>query len=523
MAPSDTILTAAPAPAPSSDSPVGEHVVPLRDSVLAGRFFGAARREAAAGIAALPMDAPAAAVLRWFGSTLAARLCARPGGLRGALDRDIAAIDALIGHQPDAVLHHRRLRRLEGSWRGLAWLVDGIESGARVKVKLLALSWPELCRDLERAAEFDQSQLFRKIYEEEFGSPGGEPYGLLVIDHEARHRPTAGIPTDDVSALASLSGVAAAAFTPTVLAASPELLQVDRFSDLATVTDVAAPLRGEDHARWRSLSGREDTRFLAIALPRLLARTPWGDDPARTDGFRYREYAPDAESRVWMTAGYAFAAATARAFAAYNWPADVRGVEPDRVGGGLVQHLPAEPFDTDHKHIVQRPSIEIVLTDRQERALVDAGLMPLSAMPFCPELVFGAVRTLQLPAQYLGANAAAARANAKLSAQLNYMLCASRFAHYLKMLGREMIGAQRTAGEVERVLQDWVTRYVNASTTAGPESRARAPLVAAQVSVSERPGRPGVYGCNVLLQPHFQLDDVSAAFRLVTEISRGGT
>jgi type VI secretion system protein ImpD/type VI secretion system protein ImpC len=221
-----------------------------------------------------------------------------------------------------------------------------------------------------------------------------------------------------------------------------------------------------------------------------------------------------------MTAGFGFAAVTVRAFANYAWPADVRGVEVDRVGGGLVQNLASEPFDTDRDRLTHRPAIEAVLTDRQERALVDAGLMPIASIPFCPEMIFGAVRTMQAPAQFIGANAVAARANAKLSAQVNYMLCASRFAHYLKLLGREMVGAFRTADEIENALQQWVMRYVNASTTAGPESRARYPLVAAQVSVYERPGKPGVYGCNVLLQPHFQLDDVSAAFRLVTDIGQ---
>jgi type VI secretion system protein ImpD/type VI secretion system protein ImpC len=405
----------------------------------------------------------------------------------------------------------------------VAWLVGTTEPGSRVKVKLLSIGWAEICRDLERATEFDQSHMFRKIYEEEFGSPGGEPYGLIMIDHEVRHRPMPGFPTDDVTALSNLASVAAAAFSPIVISAAPEFLQLDQFSDLATVTDVTAPLRGADYTRWRSIAQREDTRFLALTLPRLLARPPWADDPRRTDGFRYAEYAPDAESRVWMTAGFGFAAAAGRAFANHAWPADVRGVEMDRVGGGLVQNLPSETFNTDHNAIVLRPSIETVLTDRQERALIDAGLMPLSSIPYCAEMVFGAVRTLQTPGQYTGANAAAARANSKLSAQINYMLCASRFAHYLKMLGREMVGAFRTADEIEGELQKWVSRYVNASTSAGPESRARHPLVGAQVSVYERVGKPGVFGCTILLQPHFQLDDVSAAFRLVTEIGHAAS
>src|SRR5262249_34510923 len=189
----------------------------------------------------------------------------------------------------------------------LAWLSGGIDPADRVKLKVLSLSWAELCRDLERAVEFDQSQLFQKVYESEFGMPGGEPYGLLVVDHEVRHRPAPGAPSDDVNALAQLSAVAAAAFVPTVLAASPALLPVEGVGELAVVTDLGDPFRGPEFPRWRSLSGREDMRFVAVALPRVLARPPWDDDPARVDGFRYAEYAPGVESRVWMNAGFAFA------------------------------------------------------------------------------------------------------------------------------------------------------------------------------------------------------------------------
>jgi type VI secretion system ImpC/EvpB family protein len=342
------------------------------------------------------------------------------------------------------------------------------------------------------------------------------------VDHEVRHRPGPGAPTDDVTALANLSGVAAAAFVPTVLAASPTLLQVDAFTDLATVADIAAPFKATEHARWRGLSSREDMRFLSVALPRLLARSPWQDDPARADRFRYTEYAPDAESRVWTTAGYAFASIVTRAFANHAWPADVRGTETDRVGGGLVTNLPVEPFRTDPDHVWVRPSLDVVLTDRQERALVEVGLMPISALAFGEEAVFGAVRSLQAPAQFSGPNAAAANANARLSAQINSMLCVSRFAHYLKMLGRKMVGSFRTSDEIERDLQKWLAGYVNSSLIGGADSRSRYPLVSARVTVKELPGKPGVFGAVILLQPHFQLDDVSATFRLMTEIAQPG-
>jgi type VI secretion system ImpC/EvpB family protein len=499
----------------------------LRERVLRGLYFGTSNANTARRVAEFPTLNSADALVEWFGPESTRQMMRFPDALRGAIDRDIVAIDALIGTQSDTILHHERLRRLEGSWRGVAWLVRGIETAGRVKVKLLNLNWNELCRDLERAAEFDQSQLFRKVYEEEFGSPGGEPYGLLVIDHEVRHRPRAAsprdsAPTDDVSALAALASVAAAAFSPTVVAASPALLGVDEFSDLTHVSDLATPFHGPEYARWRSLSSREDMRFIAVTLPRALARSPWRDDPSRADGFRYAEYAPQRTTRVWMNAGYAFAAVVARAFANHTWPADVRGSETDRLGGGVVAGLPVETFRTDPDHVWVRPSLDIVMTDAQERALFDIRIMPLTALPFTEEAIFSSVQSLQAPARFIGQTAAAASASARLSTQINSMLTVSRFAHYVKMLGREAVGSFRTASEIQHRLQNWLSNYVNASVRGDADLRARYPLVSGQVTVTERPDKPGVFGCTILLQPSFQLDDVSATFRLVTELASAG-
>jgi type VI secretion system ImpC/EvpB family protein len=494
----------------------------LRGAMLSGRFVGKRDIALEDALSGFLLSDGGDAVTRWFGAEAGRRLSIDPDALRGALDRDIAAIDALLSEQVDAILHDARMRRLEGTWRGIAWLVDGTDQSSRLKVKLLSAGWPEICRDLERAIEFDQSNLFRKIYEEEFGTPGGEPYGLLVVDHEVRHRPSPAARTDDVNALIALSGVAAAAFCPIILAASPTLLEVDSFADLASVIDIAAPLRNAEHARWRSLTTRPDMRFLGIALPRLLARPPWEDDGARADGFRYAEYSPTGEERVWMGANYAFASVVARAFANYAWPADVRGVETDRVGGGLVDGVPLESFRTDPDFVWTRAPLEIVWNDHQERALLDAGLMPLSAIPYSEELVFGAVRSLLVPQRFMGATAAAADANARLSSQINSILCASRFAHHLKMKGRQMVGSFKTADEIERLLQEWLTQYVNSNASSTGDSRARFPLVGGRVRVQEMVGKPGHFGCVVQLQPHYQLDDVSATFQLVTDLGGRG-
>jgi type VI secretion system protein ImpD/type VI secretion system protein ImpC len=494
----------------------------LREAVLSGQFFSRRRAQAAEALAEFLDPRLPDPLCTWFGREAVLRMLGDADLLRAALDRDIAAIDALIGIQLDAVLHAPRLQRLEGSWRGLAWLVGGIEPGSKVKTRLLSVSWAEICRDLERAAEFDQSHLFRKIYEEEFGSPGGEPYGMLVIDHEVRHRPAPGATTDDVGALKSLAGVAAAAFVPTLLNASPGLIELDSFADLAGIADPTAPLRDAEHARWRGLSALDDSRFLGVTLPRMLARPPWEDDPARYDGFRYREHAPDAASRVWMGANYAFAAIAARAFAEYGWPADVRGVEIDREAAGLVTEMPLEPFATDPGFTWVRHPLEIQLTDRQERFLVDAGLIPLSPLPYGHDGVFCAVPSLQVPRRFQGDTAEVADANARISAQISAILCVARFAHCVKMMGRDMVGAFRTNEEIEYKLQSWLTRYVNTNLSAGSETRARFPLVAGQVTVRERAGRPGVFGCIIHLQPHYQLDNVAATFRLMTEIAAPG-
>ncbi|OYW09508.1 MAG: hypothetical protein B7Z53_02785, partial [Rhodospirillales bacterium 12-71-4] len=273
---------------------------PLRDAVLAGRFLG--RDAAAAPLAALVAEAaPARLLLGWFGEARLAGFARDPDpveALRGALDRDVAALDAMLSAQLDAVLAAPRLSRLEGSWRGLAWLVDRLPpTGGRVRVKLLSARWAELCRDLERAVEFDQSQVFRKIYEEEFGTAGGEPFGMIAADYEVRHMPAPGHPTDDVGALTALAGVAAAAFAPLVLAASPALVGLDAFADAAPAFDLASALSGPEHARWRNAAAQEDMRFLCVALPRVLGRAPWPDDGSRVDRFRYRSHAPGVAQR----------------------------------------------------------------------------------------------------------------------------------------------------------------------------------------------------------------------------------
>ncbi len=490
----------------------------LRDTVLAGRFFSAGAP--AAEMAAFTVEREPAVLLRdWLGTARLASIAAGPDRravLEEALDRDIAALDTLISRQLDAILHQPRLRRLEGSWRGLFWLVDGFVQDRLVKVRLLVMRWQELARDLERAAEFDQSHMFRMVYEEEFGTPGGEPFGMLAADYEIRPGPAAGHPVDDIAVLNQLAAVGAAAFCPIVLPASPALLGIGDFHEAGTTMSLAEVLRAPERTRWRSLSAREDTRFLALVLPRTLGRPGWNDDGSRADRFRYREDAGKPDQRVWTTAVYALASVAARAFARYRWPAEIRGAEPGwEAFGGVVETLPYERFRADPPGPPPRPPLELSLTDEQEREAADGGMVALCGLESLPEASFGALPSLHKPPRM---TSDIANANQRMSAQLNSVLCVSRFAHIVKLMGRDMVGSALSAEEVELRLQQWLNRHITGLAGSG-DAAARYPLRNASVEVRERPGRPGSYGCTIMLQPHYQLDEVGASFRLVTDLA----
>ncbi|MFT8246342.1 type VI secretion system contractile sheath large subunit [Roseomonas sp. BN140053] len=514
---------AAPAGAAASLPDHAEPAPTLREAVLAGRFLGTSYAGTARSLAEFAAGGSEAPLRDWFGEAALRAVLAHDGTARGrraacerlreAADRDIAALDARIHAQLDRVMSHPRVQRLEGSWRGLFWLAGRVPYGAKVKLRLLVARWPELCRDFERAAEFDQSNLFRAVYEEEFGHPGGEPYGLLLADYELRHAPGPGSPTDDVAGLDGLAGIAAASFAPVAVAAHPALLGLDVFSDVAPSLDLTDPLRGPERQRWRGLQGREDSRFLGVLLPRVLARAPWADEAVRPDRFRPRGALGP---RVWTSPVYALGATVLRAFARFGWPADIRGAAiAAQAEGGVVDELPAERLSGDPPGAPPRPPIEVSLTDLQERQAVEAGLMPILGLEGLPEVTFAATPSLHRPPRMTGE---VANANQRLSAQFNAVLCVSRFAHCIKVMGRDMVGAFKTAEEIEMKLQRWLMNFANSSGGGIGESAAKYPLRGARVEVRERPGKPGVFGCTVHLQPHYQLDEVGAAFRLVTDL-----
>lgn len=494
----------------------------IRQTVFAGRFLGSAPGASElAGLLAAP-DLRSF-LLQWLGAAGVQALAAsaEPGlQLRALLDRDIATLDVMLSRQLDAVLLHPRLRRLEGSWRGLQWLVDRLPLvGNRVRIKVLHARWTEVCRDLERALEFDQSHLFRKIHEEEFGSAGGEPFNLIAGDYEVRHRPSREHPTDDLGALSGLASIAAAAFSPMVLGAAPELLGLRSFADMSPGFDPAAALLDGEHQRWRQAAAQEDLRFIGIALPRVLGRAPWTDDGSRADRFRFRHLCPSAEQRVWTSPVYGFAAVAIRAFDRFAWPGDIRGAGLDEdATGGVLENLPFERFQSDLPwEAPARPPLEVAFTDAQENRISDANLMALAALDGLPEACFGAMPSLHRPPRMA---TAIADANQRMSAQINTLLCVSRFAHCVKLMGRDMTGSFLDPVDVQLRLQKWLNGFVGGSGLATFESTARYPLLEAAVEVRERRGAPGVYNCTVHLKPHHQLDEVGASFRLVTEFSQ---
>jgi len=452
-----------------------------------------------------------------------------PEAVRQRIDRAILSLDAMISAQLDAILHHPRFQALEARWRGVFWLTGQIEDGPcdRILVRLFGASWRDIARDMERAAEFDQSHLYRTIYEAQFGQAGGKPFGLLLVDHAVRHMPDRDNPADDKAVLEHLSQIAADAFAPVIVGAAPELLGVRNFAELAAVARPASALGDPDHKRWRELGERDDgpadPRYLAVVLPRVLARPLWQDDETRADGFCYRETITGLADRLWMNGGYAFASVVARSAARFGWPADVRGADAGRIGGGLVTDPPYDPHRLSQTMTLPRLPLEVIFTDAQERMLIEAGLMPISALPHGDSLLFGAVRTLFRPARPAGPGSAAAFADSRVVTQINALLCACRFAHYLKVRGRQTIGRLRRPEDIERELRTWLTGFVNRNILASAEIRAARPLFAAEVRVTERSDKPGVFDCAIDLQPYFQLDNVSASFTFATKIAVSAT
>jgi type VI secretion system ImpC/EvpB family protein len=464
-------------------------------------------------------EGDAAAALRiWFGIPPPRRFKLGREQLLQRLSSDIASLDDLLSEQVNAILHHPRFQQLEASWRGLRYLIDQCGDADGIKLRVLNLSWKDLAGDLQRAIEFDQSQFFNKIYNEEFGSPGGEPFGVIIGDYEIRLRVSADHPVNDLDVLESLSHISAAAFAPMIMGAHPALFDLDSFSQLGTSPNLPRTFQQAEYLKWRAFRDSEDARFLGLVLPRVLMRLPYQD--TRADAFRFLEQVkgPDSRRYLWGSAVYAFGAVLARAFSQSGWPANIQGVERGVETGGLVTGLPLHAFNTDATGLVTRYSTDVLITDTQEKELGEFGFMPLC---FCKDTSWSAFygsASVQKPKVY---DEVPATVNARLSSMLQYMFCVSRFAHYLKVIGRDRIGSFVTAQECETFLQRWLHNYTIDADDASLQAKARAPLREGRVEVREKPGKPGSYYCVMHLRPHFQLDQVVTAVKLVTEITPG--
>ncbi len=453
----------------------------------------------------------------WFDRVPESR---RPQGRQAvarALGVDIARIDGLLNEQVNAILHHPRFQKLESSLRGLRYLVGQAGGEDAVKFKVLNVTWGELARDAERAVEFDQSQLFRKVYTEEFGSAGGEPFGILIGDYEIRHRQSADHPTDDVAVLASISQVAAAAFAPFVAGADSNLFGLEDFTPLERGLNLERIFDQTEYLKWRAFRDTEDSRFVGLTMPRVLMRVPYEDDGSRADGFRFFEHVGgrDASKFLWGNAAWAFGAVVVRAFGECGWLADIRGVHRGEMGRGLVHDLPNPSFKTERPGVARRGSTDIIITDSIERELGELGFIALSQCKDTEFAVFYGNQSLQKPKTY---DRAGPTTNARMSAMLQYMLCTSRFAHYLKVLARDKVGSFAEPRELEDLLTRWLMKYSTPDEHASQEVKAEFPLREGQVEVRELPGKPGSFGCIMHLLPHFQLDGLSASVRLTTEL-----
>ncbi|HRH28166.1 MAG TPA: type VI secretion system contractile sheath large subunit [Aquabacterium sp.] len=431
--------------------------------------------------------------------------------LSATLDARIAQIDQLISDQLSEVLHAPEFQKLESSWTGLQYLCKQTSTGEQLKIKVFNATKKELVKDFKTAIDFDQSALFKKVYEEEFGTFGGAPFAALVGDFEI------GRGAEDMYFIEQMSHVAAASHAPFISAASSELFGLEAFTDLGKPRDLAKVFDTVDYAKWKSFRESEDARYVGLTVPRFLGRLPY--DPKEgitTEGFNFVENVDgtDHSKYLWVNTAYALGARLTAAFETYGWCAAIRGVE----GGGLVEDLPTHTFKTDDGELALKCPTEVAITDRREKELSDLGFIPLVHCKNTDYAAFFGAQSAQKAKKY---DSDAANANASLSAQLQYMFAVCRIAHYMKSMMRDKVGSFANTLDVERYLHNWLMQYVVDSQDASQEIRAQKPLREASVEVSEVPGRPGVYRAVAFVRPHYQLDELSVSLRLVAEMPQG--
>jgi len=419
----------------------------------------------------------------------------------------IAQIDELISTQLNEVMHHPDFQRLEGTWRGLKYLLNNTETSDKLKIKVFNASKKDLLKDLQKAPEFDQSALFKKVYEEEFGVFGGTPFGALIGDYEF------GKGGQDIELLEKLSQVAAAAHAPFIANAATDMFNLESYTQLDAPRDMAKIFDTTEYAKWKSFRQSDDSRYVALTLPRILIRQPYGRDTVPVEDFDYEEQVDgtDHSKYAWSGAAWALASRITQSFASYGWCATIRGVE----SGGLVEGLPVHNFKTESGDIAMKCPTETPISDRREKELADLGFVPLVHCKGTDYAAFFSVQSAQKPKVY---DMDSATANARISAQLPYIFAVSRFAHYLKAMMRDKIGGYTSRSEVERFLNNWINNYTVANDDVGFEMKAKNPLKEARIEVVEIPGKPGAYRAVAFLRPHFQLDELTMSMRLVADL-----
>lgn len=435
------------------------------------------------------------------------------GEVKVAADTDrmlaerIKQIDEIISLQLGDVMHAPEFQALEGSWRGLNYLIQNSETSTMLKIKVMNVSKDDLRKDLQRAIEFDQSQTFKKIYEEEFGTLGGQPYGALIGDYEITRHP------QDMDLINKMSNVAAAAHAPFIAAANPSLFNFERFTDLAGPRDLAKIFDNEAYTEWKMFRKTEDSKYVGLCLPHVLLRLPYGQETIPVEEFDFEEKVDgrDHSKYLWGNAAYAFAARLTDAFARYEWCAAIRGVE----GGGLVEGLPTHLFQTDDGDVAAKCPTEIAITDRRENELAKLGFIPLSFYKGTNNAVFMGAQSSNQPIQYLTPDATA---NARLSSQLQFMFATSRFAHFLKAMMRDKVGSFMSREQCEKFLNTWISNYILLDDFAGQDAKAQFPLREARIEVTEDPAKPGFYKAVAFLRPHFQLEELTVSLRLVARL-----
>ena len=430
-----------------------------------------------------------------------------------SIEAMIAQIDAKLTEQINLILHHAEFQKLEGAWRGLHHLVNNTETDEMLKIRFMDVSKQELGKTLKRfkGTAWDQSPLFKKIYEAEYGQLGGEPFGCLVGDYHFDQTPP------DVELLGEMSKIAAAAHCPFIAGASPTVMQMDSWQELANPRDLTKIFQTPEYAGWRSLRESDDSRYLGLAMPRFLSRLPYGAKTSPVEEFDFEEDtgAADHTRYTWANAAYAMAANINRSFKMYGWCSRIRGIE----SGGAVEGLPTHTFPTDDGGVDMKCPTEIAISDRREAELAKNGFMPLVHRKNSDFAAFIGAQSLQKPAEY---DNPTATANANLSARLPYLFAACRFGHYLKCIVRDKIGSFKERDDMQRWLQAWIMNYVDGDPAHSSEAtKAQKPLAEAKVEVEEVEGNPGYYTSKFFLRPHYQLEGLTVSLRLVSKLPSG--